>query len=50
MPRLLGINIPDNKKILYSLPYLYGIGPSNAAVVLRSAGIDADKLAKVVTH
>ena len=49
MPRLLGINIPDNKKILYSLPYLYGIGSSNAAVVLRSAGIDADKLAKDLT-
>lgn len=49
MPRILGINIPDNKKIEFSLPYLYGIGPKNAVVVLRSAGIDANKLAKDLT-
>jgi small subunit ribosomal protein S13 len=46
MPRLLGINIPDNKKIEHALPYLYGIGPSNAKVILRSAGVDMKKFAK----
>jgi len=49
MARLLGINIPDNKKILYSMTYLYGIGQSSSVVILRSAGIDANKLAKDLT-
>ena len=46
MARILGINIPDNKKILYALTYLYGIGESSSVVILRSAGIDSNKLAK----
>ncbi len=49
MPRLLGINIPDNKKILYSMTYVYGIGQSSSVVILRSAGVDGNKLAKDLT-
>ncbi len=49
MPRLIGINIPDNKKIQYALPYLYGIGPANSILILRSASIDLDKRAKDLT-
>jgi small subunit ribosomal protein S13 len=45
MPRIFGVTIPDKKKILFSLPYLYGIGPSSSAVILKSCGIDPDKLA-----
>jgi small subunit ribosomal protein S13 len=46
MPRIFGVTIPDEKKILYSLPYLYGIGLTSAKVILTSAGIDLDKRAK----
>jgi small subunit ribosomal protein S13 len=46
MPRILGITIPDNKKILYSLSYIYGIGHSSSALILKSANIDPDKRAK----
>ena len=49
MPRILGINIPDNKKIEYALPYLFGIGHSTSILVLRSSGIDLDKRAKDLT-
>ena len=49
MPRLLGINIPENKKILYAMTYLYGIGQSSSEVILRSANIDSNKLAKDLT-
>ncbi len=49
MPRILGFNIPDNKKILYALPYLYGVGLSTSKVVLRSAKVDPDKRAKDLT-
>ena len=49
MPRILGLTIPDNKKILYSLPYIYGVGLSSSKVILRSANISEDKLAKDLT-
>lgn len=45
MPRIFGVSIPDNKKILYSLPYLYGIGLTTSGIILKSAGIDPDKKA-----
>jgi small subunit ribosomal protein S13 len=45
MPRIFGVTIPDKKKILYSLPYLYGIGLTSSGVILKSAGIDPDKQA-----
>ncbi len=49
MPRILGINIPDNKKIEYSLQYIYGIGQTASAVILRSVGVDPNKRAKDLT-
>lgn len=49
MPRIAGIDIPNNKKTRFSLPYIYGIGPSNVEQVLHEAGIDGDKRAKDLT-
>ncbi|OGN06470.1 MAG: 30S ribosomal protein S13 [Candidatus Yanofskybacteria bacterium RIFCSPHIGHO2_02_FULL_38_22b] len=46
MARILGITIPDNKKILHSLTYVYGIGASLSALILKSAHVDSDKRAK----
>jgi len=46
MPRLLGVEIPGNKRIEASLPYIYGIGPSNAKKVLEVANIDPNIRAK----
>jgi small subunit ribosomal protein S13 len=46
LARILGITIPDNKKILYSLTYVYGVGQSSSALILKSANIDPDKKAK----
>lgn len=46
MPRLVGVDIPPEKKIKVSLRYLYGIGPSNALDILREAGIDPERRAK----
>jgi small subunit ribosomal protein S13 len=46
MPRISGIVIPDNKKILYSLPYIYGIGLSLSKIILKTANIDGNKMAK----
>jgi small subunit ribosomal protein S13 len=40
MPRVAGVEIPDNKPIEVSLRYIYGIGPKNARDVLEEAGVD----------
>jgi len=44
--RLLGINIPDTKKVGVALRYIYGIGPTLAARIVVSTKIDPDKRAK----
>ncbi|TSC91990.1 MAG: small subunit ribosomal protein S13 [Parcubacteria group bacterium Licking1014_17] len=49
MPRVSGINIPDNKKIEFSLPYIFGIGHSSSKIILKTAGVDGNKRAKDVT-
>ena len=46
MPRILGVDIPKNKKIGISLRYLFGVGPINALTILSQTNIDPDKRAK----
>jgi len=41
MPRLLGVDVPNNRQIVVSLTYLYGVGPATARELCRKAGIDA---------
>lgn len=50
MARLLGVNLPDDKRIEYAITLLYGIGWNNAAVVLKEAKVDAHKRVKDVTE
>jgi small subunit ribosomal protein S13 len=40
MARILGIEIPNEKRIEASLPYMFGIGRPTAAKILDHAGID----------
>jgi small subunit ribosomal protein S13 len=49
MPRILGVNIPDNKPIVISLGYLYGIGRVSAEAILKEAKIDTKIRAKALT-
>jgi small subunit ribosomal protein S13 len=49
MPRILGVDIPGDKRIEVSLPYIYGIGPSNAKKVLEDANVDPNMRAKDLT-
>ena len=46
MPRLAGVDIPNDKKIKISLRYIYGVGPTNAMAILKECGIDPDRRAK----
>ena len=50
MPRILGVDIPENKKVLYALQSLYGVGKQIAAVVLRESQVDPDKRAKELNN
>lgn len=44
--RIVGVNIPDDKKIKIALTYVYGIGETTALEILDSLNIDKDKRAK----
>ncbi|MEY5015158.1 MAG: ribosomal protein [Verrucomicrobiota bacterium] len=46
MPRLLGVDIPGDKRIEASLPYIFGIGPSTSKRILEQANINPDLRAK----
>jgi small subunit ribosomal protein S13 len=40
MPRIAGVNIPDNKRIEIALTYIYGIGRSSSSKILNQTKID----------
>ena len=46
MPRIAGVDIPNDKPIWVSLSYIYGIGRANSRVILKEAAIDYQKRAK----
>jgi small subunit ribosomal protein S13 len=46
MPRIIGVDIPKEKRIEIALTYLYGIGRAQSNIVLKEAGIDPNKRAK----
>jgi small subunit ribosomal protein S13 len=46
VPRLLGVDIPNEKKVAISLTYLYGVGPHVARQVCVKTNIDPDKSAR----
>ena len=49
MPRLLGVDIPNDRKAVISLTYLYGVGNQTARDLCQKAGIDQDKRARDLT-
>jgi small subunit ribosomal protein S13 len=49
MPRIAGFDIPDQKKIRFSLRYIHGIGPKRADDILALTKIDPDKRAHELT-
>ncbi len=46
MPRLLGVDIPNDKPTVISLTYLYGVGPKTARELCHKAGIEPQKKAR----
>ena len=46
MARIVGVDLPQNKRGVISLTYIYGIGRSAARQILDEAGISHDKQVK----
>jgi small subunit ribosomal protein S13 len=46
VPRLLGVDIPNDKKVAISLTYLFGVGPKIAREACVKTKIDAEKKAR----
>lgn len=46
MARISGITLPQNKRVVVGLTYLYGIGRSLAEVILRTAQVNPDRRVK----
>ena len=46
MTRISGIELPSEKRIEASLPYIYGVGPTLAKKIIKDCNLDADKRTK----
>jgi small subunit ribosomal protein S13 len=50
MPRIIGVEVPPNKRIDIALRYIYGLGPKTSVEVLAQAKIDPSIRAKDLTE
>ena len=46
MPRIVGVDLPRDKRIEVALRYLYGLGPTTTRKILQKAQVNLDKRAK----
>ena len=50
MARISGVDLPKNKKVLFGLQYIYGIGPTASGEILEKAKIDPEKKVSDLTE
>jgi small subunit ribosomal protein S13 len=50
MARIAGVDIPQNKQVLYSLPYIYGIGPTLSGRILERLNIEPTTKVSALTE
>ncbi len=50
MPRVIGVDIPNNKRLAISLTYIYGIGIARALEILEKLKLDPDMKAVKLTE
>jgi len=50
MPRILGVDVPDNKRIIIGLTYIYGIGRTMSGEALKAVGISEDVRGRDLTN
>lgn len=49
MPRILGVDIPNDKKLKVALTYLYGVGPRTAMEICEQVSLDPEMRARDLT-
>lgn len=49
MARIAGVDIPRDKRVAFSLPYIYGIGRTKTAQILDQVGIDPNTFVRDLT-
>lgn len=49
MARIVGVDIPDNKRAVVALTYIYGVGQTSSAKILKEAGVDGSSRVKDLT-
>lgn len=42
MARIAGVTLPNNKRVVIALTYIYGIGDTQAAKIIETTGVDGD--------
>ncbi len=47
--RIIGVNIPDEKRVDIALRYFFGVGPTRAREIVRSLNLDPAKRAKALS-
>lgn len=50
MPRVIGIDIPDNKRLEVSLTYIYGVGRALSNEIIEKLGLDRNMRAQKLTE
>ncbi len=50
MARIAGVDLPKNKKVLYGLQYIFGVGLKVSSLVLEKAKVDPNKKAADLTE
>jgi small subunit ribosomal protein S13 len=50
MARIIGVEVPGNKRIDIALRYIYGIGPTNSVAIVKRSGVDPKIRAKDLTE
>lgn len=50
MPRFVGVDIPNEKRVVISLTYIYGIGRHTAEKILKECGVNPSTRAKDLTE
>lgn len=50
MPRVIGVDIPANKRLVISLTYIFGIGKNVSEEIIEKLGLDPDMKAQKLSQ
>ncbi|SCA63556.1 30S ribosomal protein S13 [Chlamydiales bacterium SCGC AG-110-P3] len=50
MPRVIGVDIPDNKRLVIALTYIHGVGRHTSVKIIESLGLDPNMRARELTE